>query len=287
MNSVIKTIMLFGVFGVLLILLGRYLGGMTGMYFMAVFAVGMNFFMYFFSDKIAIKSAGAEPIEGSNHEDLKDELKLLAQKAKTPMPKLYISPNDQPNAFATGRNPKHSAMVLTEGLIRHLDKNEIKGVMAHELGHIKNRDILITTIAAVFASIVTTIANVLQWSAIFGGMGGGDSNNRNLLSDLAIIILAPLAALIIQMAISRQREYGADKTGAKLAGSSSGLANALLKIEQISKSGMLKSAKVNPAFANLYISNPLTGRETMSFMKKLFSSHPPVEERVSKLKEMK
>ena len=188
----------------------------------------------------------------------------------------------QPNAFATGRNPSHSAVVVTEGLVRNLNKEEIKGVLAHELSHVKNRDVLIATTAAVVASIVTTLGNVLRWGMIFGG---SSNENRNPIGELFAIIVAPIAAVIIQLAISRSREFEADRSGAKLAGSGEGLADALEKIEYLSK--RVPAINPNPAFANLYITNPLSAREVGGFISNLFATHPPVAERVARLRELK
>ncbi|MBD3300189.1 MAG: M48 family metalloprotease [Candidatus Moranbacteria bacterium] len=284
MNNTIKTILLFGIFGVLLISLGNYFGGRQGLYLMTGISIVINLVMYFFSDKIALMSAKAKPItKNSPYSFIKDEVKDLTQKAGLPMPKVYISEQEQPNAFATGRNPKHSAVVVTKGLSNILDRNEIRGVLAHELSHIKNRDILISTIAAVLGSIITSLAHTLRWMSFFGSSDEG----RNPLADLLVMILAPIAAIIIQMAISRSREYVADKSAAELLGTGNGLAAALNKLEQVSKSGILqKAGKVNPAFENLYIVNPLSGREMFGAVQKLFSTHPPIAERVGRLRNM-
>jgi heat shock protein HtpX len=283
MNNTIKTILFFSVFVVILIGIGRYVGGMRGMYVMAIIGIIMNLGMYYFSDKIALFSAKAKPIDEKNSPKIVSMVKELTQNAKLPMPKLYISDNPSPNAFATGRNPDHSAVVLTKGLIANLDEEEVRGVIAHELAHIKNRDILISTIAAVMASIITTAAYHLRWINIFGG----SDNNRNIIADLAIMILAPIAATLVQLAISRQREYKADRTGAEFAKNPNGLANALEKIDAYSSNKSLPTANVNPAFENLYISNPLGGgKKGLSLIGRLFSTHPPIPERVEKLRQM-
>jgi len=275
MNSTIKTIVLFGALAVLLISTGRLLGGDGGMWLMAGISVLINVGMYFFSDKIAIRSAKAKPLKDSKIESV---IRELTHRAELPMPKIYSSPNPQPNAFATGRNPKHSAIVVTKGLLHSLDREEVKGVLAHEIGHIKNRDILISTVAAVAASMITTLGFALRWGGII--FTGGDQD-RNPIGGLLVGILAPIGAVIIQMAISRSREFKADETGAKLVGSPTGLANALEKIDRVSKNVI--PMKVNPAFENLYISNPLRGG---GLVQKFFSTHPSVEERVSRLRKM-
>jgi len=283
MNNTLKTIVLFGCLALLLITLGRFVGGANGMWLMLAISLLMNLGVYFYSDKIAIMSAGAEPIPANKHSLIKEIVFDLAKKAKLPKPRLYISPDSQPNAFATGRNPKHSAVVVTKGLIRNLSREELKGVLAHELSHVKNRDILIATVASVVASIITAISSVMRWGMIFGG--GSSNENRNPLGEIVAIIFAPIAAMIIQLAISRSREFEADRSGARLAGGGEGLADALEKIEHVSR--QVPALETNPAFANLYIANPLSAREVGGFMAKLFSTHPPTAERVARLREMK
>lgn len=253
------------------------------MWLMLMISIIMNLGVYFFSDKIAIASAGAEPLDTKRYSAIKEIVYDLCKKAKLPKPKLYLSPDPQPNAFATGRNPRHSAVVVTEGLIHNLSKEEIKGVLAHELSHVKNRDILIATVASVVASIITTLANVLRWGMIFGG-SGSNNENRNPLGELFAIIVAPIAAIIIQLAISRSREFQADASGAELAGGGEGLASALEKIEYISR--RVPAIETNPAFANLYISSPFGSEGVGGFVAKLFSTHPPTAERVARLREM-
>jgi len=282
MNNTIRTIVLFGCLALLLITLGRLIGGINGMWLMLGISLLMNLGVYFYSDKIAIMSAGAEPLDTKKYSLVKEIVSELAKKAKIPKPRLYMSANPQPNAFATGRNPAHSAVVVTEGLIRNLDREEIKGVLAHELSHVKNRDVLIATAASVIASVVTTIASVMRWGMIFGS---SSNENRNPLGELFAIIFAPLAAVIIQLAISRSREFEADRSGARLAGGGEGLANALEKIDYVSK--QVPALETNPAFANLYITNPFGSEGLGGFMAKLFSTHPPVAERVARLREIK
>lgn len=252
------------------------------MWIMFAMSMIMNLGVYFYSDKIAISSAGAEPLDTKKYAYIKEMVYSMAKKAGMPKPRLFMSPNPQPNAFATGRNPAHSAVVVTEGLVNSLSKEEIKGVLAHELSHVKNRDILIATSASVIASIITTIVHVFQWGMIFGG--SSDDEDRNPIGTIVAIILAPIAATIIQLAISRSREFEADRSGAKLAGSGEGLANALEKIEHLSN--RVPAPETNPAFANLYISNPFGSEGVGGFMAKLFSTHPPTAERVSRLREM-
>lgn len=278
MNNTIKTIVLFGCLALILITLGRMFGGNNGMLIMLAISIIMNLGVYFYSDKIAIASASAVPLP-KEYSDVRKIVRELTQKAGLPKPKLYLSPELQPNAFATGRNPSHSAVVVTEGLVQSLNKEEIKGVLAHELSHVKNRDILIATTASVVASIVTTIGSVMRWGMIFGG---SSNENRNPIGELFAIIIAPIAAVIIQLAISRSREFEADRGGAKLAGSGEGLANALEKIDYLSK--RVPAINTNPAFANLYISSPFG--EIKGFISKLFSTHPPTTERVARLREM-
>lgn len=250
------------------------------MWLMLAISLIMNLGVYFYSDKIAIASAGAKPLNSKKYPEVKSAVMELVKKSKMPMPKLYISPEIQPNAFATGRDPKHSAVVVTQGLVQVLGKEELKGVLAHELSHVRNRDILIATVASVVASIITAVSSVLRWGMIFGG----NNENRNPLGELVAIIIAPIAAMIIQLAISRSREFEADRTGAELAGSGEGLASALQKIEQVGK--QVPAIETNPAFANLYIANPLSAKEIGGFMAKLFSTHPPVAERVARLREL-
>jgi len=205
----------------------------------------------------------------------------LSKRAGIPMPKLYVTPSDQPNAFATGRNPANSAVAVTEGIMRLLNRTEVEGVLAHELAHIKNRDVLVGTIAAALAGAITMMANAFQWAAIFGmGRGDDDEGGGGLIGGLIMAFLAPLAAMVIQMAISRSREYSADATGAQIAGSPEGLANALLKLESAAQRIPMQA---NPATSHLFIVNPLSGKS----MARLFSTHPPIQERVEKLRSMR
>lgn len=251
------------------------------MYGMMAFSLIMNLGMYFFSDRIAISSAGAKIMSRKKYPGIYRAVEQLTKDARMPMPKVYISQAAQPNAFATGRNPQNSAVVLTKGLISHLSPKEIKGVIAHELAHIKNRDILLATVAAVVASAVFALADFIRFSSFFGS----SDEDRNPIHSLLIALLAPLVATIIQMAISRQREFVADESGALMSDDPEGLAEALEKIENLAY--RTETPEVNPAFASLYISNPFGGGEISGFIQKLFSTHPPVAERVERLRKMK
>jgi len=260
---------------VLLVLIGKAVGGSSGAMMFFLFALAMNFFSYFYSDKIVIKMTGSQPVTKEQAPELYRMVENLVQRANMPMPKLYVTPSAQPNAFATGRNPNHAAVAVTEGLIRMMNRDELEGVLAHELAHIKNRDILISTIAATLAGAITMIANVIKWGAVFG-MGRNDEEGGGI-AGLAMAIIAPIAAMLVQMAISRAREFDADATGAQIAGNSEGLANALLKLER----GVQQiPMEVNPAASHMFIMNPLSGQSLM----RLFSTHPPINERVAKLR---
>jgi len=276
--NTLKTGFLFTALFALAIGIGKMLGGTSGMVWAFGFALIMNIGSYWFSDKIVLAMYRAQPITESDSPGLFSIVQRLTQQAGLPMPKLYIVPGETPNAFATGRNPQHSAVAVTEGLMRILDRDEVEGVLAHELAHIKNRDILISTIAATFAGAIMMIGNMVRWAAIFG-MGGRDDDDRGgAFAMLALAIVAPLAALLIQMAISRSREYQADATGASISGKPMGLANALMKLERASE---LVPAEVSPATAHMMIVNPLHGG-----IGSLFSTHPAIPERVRRLREL-
>lgn len=270
----LKTFMLLGVLTSLVVVIGSMLGGQTGMVIAFGFALLMNGASYWHSDKVAIKMTRSEPASQQKNPQLYEMVERLSYKANLPMPKLYITPSNQPNAFATGRNPQNSAVAVTVGLLNMLNKEEVEGVIAHELAHIKNRDVLVGTLAAVMAGVITMIANMAQWALIFGR--GGDEDNG--LAALPLIILGPIAAIIIQMTVSRSREYMADAIGAEIAGNSEGLASALLKLEQASKYNLMK---VNPAASHLFIVNPLAAGRSL---RSLFSTHPPIKERVRRLR---
>jgi Zn-dependent protease with chaperone function len=270
-----------GLLTVLLVLIGSLINGRSGALLFFIIALAMNFFSYFFSDRVAISMTRSKPLAEHEAPELYDIIRNLTSSAGLPMPKVYITPSSQPNAFATGRNPAHSAVAVTEGLLQILNRSEIEGVLAHELAHVKNRDILIGTIAATIAGAITMIANMLQWGLIFGG---GDEDNDNgflgLAATLLMIILAPLAATLIQLSISRTREFQADASGARIAGQAGGLANALLKLERAASRIPMQ---VNPAASHMFIVNPLSGE---SFTR-LFSTHPPIAERVRRLEELR
>ena len=275
MGNTVKTVMLLGLLSGLLLALGEWLGGSGGLLFAFVIAVAMNFGSYWFSDRIVLRMYRAEPV-GPEHA-LHQLTARLAQRANLPMPKVYVIPDDSPNAFATGRNPRHAAVAATTGLLRFLDEPEIEGVIAHELAHVRHRDILIGSIAATVAATIMMVARMAQFAAIFGGFGGRDDNEgSNPLALLATIIVAPLAAMLIQAAISRSREFAADRGAAAIAGNPYGLAAALKKIDAAQQRIPLDAS---PATAHMFIMMPLSGRGMLS----LFSTHPPTEQRIRAL----
>jgi len=281
MNT-LKVWLLMGTLSILLVLLGDYIapGGSGALIFLGI-ALVMNLIGYYQSDKIAIRMTNSRPVSEAEAPQLYDIVRNLTMRAGLPMPRLYITPSPQPNAFATGRNASHAAVAVTEGLLQMLNRSELEGVLAHEIAHIKNRDILIGTIAATMAGAITMIANVLQWGAIFGfGRSDEDEGGGGALGALAIAIIAPIAAMIIQMAISRSREYQADAYGARLAGNPDGLANALLKLE---RGAQAVPMDVNPATSHLFIVNPLSAAS----IARLFSTHPPIADRVNRLRQMR
>lgn len=268
----LRTWLLIAALSGLLVAIGFLLGG-SNIYLFLGLAVVMNFFGYFFSDKIALKSSRAQPISVAQAPELYADIRELTQRGELPMPRVYLIPSEQPNAFATGRNPKHAAVAVTQGLLTLMPRDQVKGVLAHELSHVKNRDILVASIAAMIGTVITWL------SYMFMFFGGGDDNDSPLgaLGGLVALIVAPLAATLLQLGISRQREYLADASGAKLLGRAAPLADALESLERASQSIPMQ---VNPATESLYISNPLSGRG----MSKLFSTHPPIEERVRRLR---
>jgi heat shock protein HtpX len=278
-----KTIILMVALTVLLVFLGGAFGGRQGMMYAFIFALGMNLFSYWFSDKIVLRMYGAREVTEAESPMLWGVTHNLALKMNMPMPKVYVIPSDAPNAFATGRNPNHAAVAATEGILRLLTRDELEGVMAHELGHVRNRDILIGTIAAAIAGAISMLANMAQWAMIFGGFGGGrrDENEGNggMIGGILMIIIAPIAAALIQMAISRSREYEADATGARICGNPISLANALRKLHLGSQRVPLDA---NPATAHMFIVNPLHGGGIVN----LFSTHPPIEDRIARLEKM-
>ncbi|MBI4150336.1 zinc metalloprotease HtpX [Candidatus Woesearchaeota archaeon] len=278
----LKTTILLASLTALLLFVGRLLGGYTGLIIGLAFAVLMNFGAYFFSDKLVLAMYRAKLVSQKEAPDLHKTVKEITHIAGLPMPKLYIIPTTTPNAFATGRNPKHAAVACTEGILKLLNKDELRGVLAHEVSHIKNRDILVQTVAATIAGVISYIASMAQWAAIFGGFGGRDNDNGpNMISLLVLAILTPLIATIIQLAISRSREYLADETGARIIKNPQALASALGKLDGEIKHNPLRFG--NPTTASLFIANPFSARGMVS----LFSTHPPMEKRIARLNEMK
>ncbi len=280
MNT-IKTGFLLGTLTALLMLIGGYFGGKQGVVIAFIFAAAMNFGAYWFSDKIILRMYNAQEVRESQAPQLYAMVKDLSLKAGLPMPKVYIVPGDTPNAFATGRNEDHAVVAVTEGILRMLNREELEGVLAHELTHIKNKDMLIGSIAATLAGAIVMLANMAQWAAIFGGSSRDDNEEGSGVIGLIIMaILAPIAATIIQMAVSRSREYLADEGGARVSGKPYGLAGAL---EKLSRASQTVPMEANPSTAHMFIVNPLTGKSLMN----LFSTHPPIEERVARLRSMK
>jgi heat shock protein HtpX len=277
MGNWFKTTLLLAVMTALIVLIGRLIGGQQGMVIAFILAIAMNFFSYWFSDKIVLRMYNAQEATPRENSRLYGIVQQVAQRANLPMPKVYIIPEDSPNAFATGRNPEHAVVAATEGLLRLMNTEEITGVIAHEMAHVKNRDILIGSIAATMAGAIMIIASLARWSAIFGGRSDDDRGGGGAIGLIAMSILAPIAALLIQMAISRSREYQADATGASFVGQPGGLASALEKLGTYSKRLPMQSATENTA--HMFIVNPLSGRSFAS----LFSTHPPLEERIARL----
>ena len=276
MGNQIRTTILLAVMTGLIIWIGRIFGGQQGMIIALLFAAGMNFFSYWYSDKIVLKMYRAQEVSAQQAPELYEMVQTLSRRAELPMPKLFIIPQDAPNAFATGRNPEHAVVAVTRGLLNIMDRDEVAGVLAHELAHVKNRDILIGSIAATMAGAIMVLASMARWSAIFGGGRNDDEGGGGAIGLIAMSLLAPFAAMIIQMAISRSREYLADSTGAGFAGATEGLAWALDKLGRYSKKLPMNA---NPSTAHMFIVNPLSGRSLMS----LFSTHPPLQERIARL----
>ena len=278
-RNTVKTVVLLAGIGVLFMVVGSFFG--TGGLVIGL-ALGIVFVggSYWFSDKLAVKAAGAVPVTEAEQPKLYAIVRDLTARTGMPMPAIYISPAAQPNAFATGRNPHHAAVAVTQGLLQVLDEDEMRGVLAHELSHVANRDILISSVAAAVAMGITFMARMAMWGAIFGGGGGGGRDrNGNVFGALAMMILAPIAAVMLQMALSRSREFEADHSGAELLGNGEALARALEKIDAYSKQVPMK---VDPALATAYIINPLGGR-TFNFSG-LFQTHPPTAERIARLR---
>ena len=277
-----KTAFLVVALTVLLVLVGQLWMGTTGMVLFLGIAIVMNGVAYWYSDRIALASAQAQEVAPVDAPMLYRLADRLAVQYGVPRPRVYVSPDPSPNAFATGRNPSHAAICVNQGLLRILDEEEVYGVLAHEFGHVRNRDILISSVVAVLAGTITLIAQVAQGGMVFGGYGGRDDRNQGAggaIAGLLMIILAPIAALLIQLAVSRSREYQADRTGAEVSGDPMALASALRKLERATQA--VPSQTAQPAFAHLYIVNPLSGG-----LSGLFSTHPPIEERIRRLEEM-
>jgi heat shock protein HtpX len=258
--------------------LGYLFGGSSGLLLFALIAVVFNFVMFWFSDKLVLKASKARPVDRSEAPELYRDIEEIAGRAGVPMPRVYLIPSEQPNAFATGRSPKKAAVAVTEGLLRYLPREQVRGVLAHEMAHIANRDILVTTIAAMIGAAIAAIANILQFSIFFGG-DDEDSNPLGIIGVLVAIIVAPLAATILQLAVSRQREYLADATAAQFLGEGRPLAEALGTLQRGVEAVPMN---VNPATEALYIANPLSKRGFSA----LFSTHPPMEERIRRLREL-
>ena len=280
MNT-LKTTMLMALLMALMVALGGIFAGHTGMTVMLIIALGMNFFSYWFSDRMVLSMYNAQEVDRQSAPELYGLVEKLAGRAGLPMPRVYIINEDAPNAFATGRNPSNAAVAVTTGLMRVLDYNEIAGVLGHELAHVKHRDILISTIAATMATVISYAASIAQWAAIFGGGRSSDDDRGGIIGLIVTAIIAPIAAALIQMAISRSREYSADEGGAEICGNPNYLAAALEKIEYYAVHGA-QLPEATPSTAHMCIINPLTGRD-ISF-KSLFSTHPDTQERIARLR---
>jgi len=277
MGNTFKTAFLLTLLTLLLMFIGRAFGGQNGMMLALGLAVVMNFVSYFYSDKIALAMYRAQPVTREQLPRAYEAVERLTQKIGIPMPKIYVIPNDSPNAFATGRNPLHASVAVTEGILKLLNDEELEGVLAHELGHVNNRDILISSVAATIAGAITMLASMGRWAMIFGGMGGRDDRDRGGgLGALFMLILAPIAASLIQLAVSRSREYQADATGAHFTGNPYALASALSKLDAYSRQLPMQAT---PSTAHLFIIQPLLG---ISFGN-LFSTHPPIAKRIERL----
>jgi heat shock protein HtpX len=276
MGNQIKTTVLLAVMMAFFMIIGQLLGGRQGLIIAFFFAAGLNFFSYWYSDKIVLRMYRAREATPGQAPELYGIVQNLAAKAGLPTPKVYIIPQESPNAFATGRNAEHAVVAVTEGLLKIMNKDELAGVLGHELSHVKNRDILIGSIAATMAGAIMMLASIARWSAIFG-FGGDDDEGMGIFGLIIMSILAPVAALLIQTAISRSREYQADASGAHLAGNNEGLAHALEKLGSYSNR---QPVNANPSTAHMFIVNPLSGQKMMS----LFSTHPPLNDRIARLR---
>lgn len=276
----LKTMVLMVTLTLMLVGFGAILGGRSGMTVALIIAFAMNFFSYWFSDKIVLRMYGAQEVTEAQAPEIHAMVRELARQAGLPMPKVYIIDQDQPNAFATGRNPDHAAVAVTTGILRILSPSELQGVLAHELAHVKNRDILVGTVAATIAGAISYLAQMAQWAMIFGGRWSDDEEgSSNPLAAVVMMIVGPIAAMLVQMAISRAREYGADETGALISGRPLSLANALRKLQMAAQQIPMDA---NPATSHMFIVNPLSGEG----ITRLFSTHPPIEERIARLEAM-
>ncbi len=280
MGNTLKTTFLLTFTTLFLMFVGQILGGQNGMIWALIIAGVMNFVAYFFSDKIALAMYRAQPVTREQLPRVYNVVERLTQRIGLPLPKIYLIPNPSPNAFATGRNPKHASVAVTQGILELLDDEELEGVLAHELGHVRNRDILISTVAATLAGAITVLARSAYWASLFGGYGGGDRSDRDRGSNpivmLLMLILAPFAAMLIQLAVSRSREYAADETGAKFTGNPYALARALQKLDAYSRRMPLAAS---PSTAHLFIVKPYVG----DLFSSLFSTHPPIPKRIERL----
>ncbi len=275
MTNNIKTVFLLGLLTGIILFIGSF-WGQTGLTIALILSIGMNFTSYFFSDKIALRMYGAQPVTQEEAPELYAIMDFLCARQNIPMPKLYIIPEDSPNAFATGRNPEHASVAVTQGAMRLLNRDELTGVLAHEISHVKNRDILISSVAASLAGMIMWLANMARFAAIFGGGRDRDDEGGGALGGLVTIIVAPIAAFLIQMWISRTREYQADASGAEAAGGPQGLASALRKLDDYSKRVPMEAS---PSTAHMFIIHPFTGSSLMN----LFSTHPSTQKRIERL----
>ncbi len=280
MANTMKTTLFLALLTGLFVAVGGLLGGRGGMVMAFGLALVMNAVSYWFSDKIVLAMYGAQPLGEAEAPVVHRIVRNLATRAAIPMPRLYLIPSPATNAFATGRSPQHAAVAVTEGILRVMDERELEGVLAHELSHVLNRDVLISTVAATIAGAISMLANMAQWGMMFGGSRDEEGRSVNPIALLLTVILAPLAALLIQMAVSRSREYQADASGARLTRNPLGLASALAKLQQASR---MVPMDANPATAHLFIVNPLSGRSLMT----LFATHPPIEDRIERLRSMR
>lgn len=283
MNT-LRTTLLLATLTALLLLAGRAIGGNAGMAVALVFAAVMNIGSYWYSDKLVLSMYRARPVGPEQSPKLYSVVEELARRGDIPLPRVYVIESDTPNAFATGRNPEHAAVAVTTGLLRLMDRGELAGVLAHELSHVRHRDTLVSAVAATLAGAIAMLASMAQWALLFGGFGRADDRDQGggLLGTLLVMFLAPIAATLIQLAVSRSREFGADAGGAELTGNPLGLANALRKLEAANRRSPMQSADAHPATAHLFIVNPLKAGS----LARLFSTHPPTEERIRRLEAM-